>query len=95
MDEEKKTECPSWFPCKHLSLAQTGRWGFTIRRVLKHQALQGRPLRVEPLHQLVGVDWVGQEALGIRCGGPRQCIQFARPAKTNGNQVIMKCDWSL
>lgn len=40
----------------------------TVRWILQHQALQFSPLCVEPLHQLVGVYWVTQVALGVRGG---------------------------
>lgn len=51
-----------------LTVSHEQRQLLTIGGILKHQALQFRPLSVEPLHQFVGVHWVGQVALRVRSG---------------------------
>lgn len=59
----------------------------TFSRVLQHQALQFRPLCVEPLHQFVGVDWVGEVALWVRGGHSGQSVQFVGPAKRQDKPI--------
>lgn len=61
----------------------------TIRGVLKHQALQFRPLGVESLHQFVCVDWVGQVALWVRSGHSGQLIKFVGPAKRQTDKMLL------
>lgn len=68
---------------------QTLQSTLTIWGVLQHQALQLRPLRVQPLHQFVGIDRMGQETLGVRCGKFGQGVQFVGPAKYT--QMTMLC----
>lgn len=61
----------------------------TIRRVLKHQALQFGPLCVESLHQLVGVHWVSEVALGVSGGRSGQSVQFRGPAKRQTDKNLL------
>lgn len=60
----------------------------TVRGVLKHQALQFRPLRVESLHQFVGIHWVGEVALRVRRGRAGQSIQFHGPAERQTDKEL-------
>lgn len=54
---------------------------FTIRGIVQHQTLQFGPLRVESLHQLVGVHRMAQVALWVRGGHSGQGIEFVGPAE--------------
>lgn len=60
----------------------------TVRRVLEHQALQFRPLRVQSLHQFVGVYWVSEVALWVRGGRSGQIIQLSCPAATQTDKLL-------
>jgi len=67
--------------------------GLTFGGVSEHQGLQVAPLRVQPLHQLEGVDRVAQEALWVLDGRDRQGVQLIGPPDGGGGGLLYLVIW--